>query len=98
MPAQTNRPLVRPLALIYARQSDQANRKKVSAESEDSLSLEAQLSECRQLAESEGARVVGEYAEQFTGLSLDDRPAYSRMLREIRANIKRHPDPSDPGR
>jgi DNA invertase Pin-like site-specific DNA recombinase len=81
--------------VIYCRQSDTTNDKR-SREDGETLSLEAQITACREHAGKMAWPVLSVYAEQFSGLA-DVRPAYQRMLAEIKRNLKAHP-PGDPGR
>lgn len=81
-------------AYIYCRQSDPYGGAK--NEGDDALSLDAQIAACRAHAAKLGHAVVGEYTEQFTGLS-DQRPQYLKMLADLKANAKAHKK-GDPGR
>lgn len=58
-------------AVIYARYSSSGQREE---------SIEGQIRECRQYAEHNGLRVVGEYADHALTGTNDKRPAFQRMI------------------
>lgn len=85
------------LSISYARQSDQANSKRVNAEDDETLSIGSQLTACREKAAENKDKIIREFSEQFTGLT-DARPQYQEMIRFLKDNIRRHPKPDDPQR
>lgn len=66
-------------AFIYARYSTGPNQKEIS--------IEGQLRECREYAETHGIDVMGEYADHGRSGRTDNREDFRRLMRDVEARV-----------
>ena len=63
-------------AVIYAR---------YSSERQTEQSIDGQLRECREFAESEGITIIGEYIDRAISGTTDHRPEFQRMISDSKS-------------